>query len=70
MAPVPTLSFGQQLFKKLIVMCQELNLAGEVDTCAIVPLPYNRFAHSHVLHPLDMECGKVPHNGELVYVGE
>ncbi len=70
MAPVPTSSFGQQLFKKLVVTCQELNLAGKVDTHAIVPLPHNCFTHGHVSHPLDMECGKVPHNGELVHVGE
>jgi len=70
MAPVPTLSFGQQLFKKLVMTCQESNPAGEVDAHAIVLLPCDRFARGHVSHPLDTKCGKVPHNAELVHVGE
>jgi hypothetical protein len=70
MAPVPTSSFGWQLFKKLVMTCQESNPAGEVDARAIVPLPRDRFARGHASHPLDTECGKVPHNAELVHVGE
>jgi len=69
-APVPTLSFGQQLLKQLIVMCHKSNPVGEVDACALMPLPHNLVARGYVSQPLDIECGKVPQNCELVHVGE
>ncbi len=66
MASVSTSFFNWQLFKKLIVACQESNPVGEVDACTFMPLPCDVFTHSNVAHLFDMEHCKVSQDSELV----
>jgi len=66
MAPVSTSLFNWQLFKKLIVACQESNPAGKVDACAFVPLLCDVFTRSNAAHPFDTERREVPQDSELV----
>ncbi len=67
--PVAALFFVWQLFKQLIVVCDELNLVGEVHTCTLVELLCDLFACGDVCPPFDMEHSKVPQDRQFVHVG-
>ncbi len=69
MAPVTALCFNGQLFKQLIVACQETNLVGKVDTLTFMPLPHNLFTHIDMFQLFDAECHKVSQDSELVRPG-
>jgi len=42
------------------VLCEELNLVGEVDACAFMPLPCYLFAHIDSFSAFDAEHSKIP----------
>jgi len=67
--PVTASFFIWQLFKQLIVACDESNLAGEVHTCTLMELPRDLFACGDACPPFDTEHSVVPQDHQFVHVG-
>ena len=65
-ATISTLITGWKVFEQLIVLCKELNLVSEVDSCAVMPLPCDLLAHNNASNSLNLKSSKVPEDQELI----
>ena len=59
LTPIAASLFDWQLFKQLIVACQETNVAGKVDAYAFVPLLCKLITYVNASQPFNMECHEV-----------